>query len=59
MGQIDIVMKHEKSTKNTEKYTEVVVYGEQALIGSQYIQKSAFKDDGNHPNEINISVTWD
>lgn len=59
MGQLEVVMEHEKSTKNTEKYVEVVKYGEQAMIGTQYVQKSAFKDDGQRPDEIRVKVEWD
>lgn len=59
MGQLEVVLKHEKSTKNTEKYQEVVEYGEQAMIGTQYLQKSAIKDDGQRPDEIRVTVEWD
>ena len=59
MGNLEVVMKHEKSTKNTEKYVEVVEYGEPAFLGTQYIQKSAFKDDGQRPDQITIKVEWD
>lgn len=59
MNKLEVVMKHEKSTKNTEKYQEVVKYGEQAMIGTQYLQKSAFKDDGKYPDEIRVIIEWD
>ena len=59
MSKIEVILKHEKSTKNTEKYAEVVEYGETAVIGTQYLQKSAFKDDGRRPDEITVKVEWD
>ena len=59
MGHLEVVMKHSKSTKNTEMYEEVIEYGEQAFLGTQYIQKAAFKDDGKYPEEITIKVEWD
>ena len=59
MGNVEVVMKHEKETKRTEKYQEVVEHGEEPIIGSQYIKKSAFKDDGKRPEEITVKVEWD
>ena len=58
MSEVKVTLKHEKSTKNTEKYQEVVEYGETPIIGSQYLQKSAFKDDGKFPDEIQVIVKW-
>ena len=51
-------MNHEKSTKNTERYAETVEYGETAVVGTIYLQKSTFKETGAAPAKINLKIDW-
>lgn len=55
---ISIDLVHEKSTKNTERYLEEVEYGQTAVIGTLYIQKSTFADEGKAPEKITAQVEW-
>lgn len=57
--KIEIELSHEKQTKNTERYTEEVEYGETAIIGTLYIQKKAFAEHGKAPDKIKVMVEWD
>lgn len=55
---ISIDLEHDKSTKNTERYMEEVEYGQTAVIGILYIQKSAFADEGKAPEKITAQIEW-
>lgn len=59
MGYVEIIMVPEKSTKNTERYTAQNGYGEESLVDTLYIKKSAFAELGHRPDKITIAVNWD
>ncbi len=48
-----IPFKHERSTKNTERYAEDAPKAEQA-IGVLYVQRSAF--NGTVPTELQVTI---
>ena len=53
----DISMKFEKATKNTFRFTEVTKDEAAPIIGTLYVQKSAFQ--GKTPEAIKVSIEWD
>lgn len=58
MSKVEITLKHDKSTKNTERFAEEVEYGQTAVIGTLYMQKAAFAEDGGAPESITVSIDW-
>ena len=58
MGSVEVTMAHEKSTKRTEKYNELVNPGAEPLIGSQYLKKTVF-NGGQRPDQIKVTVDWE
>lgn len=61
--QLNIHMKHLRSTKGTHFYTEVDSEGENTDIAdskgvqSLYIRKTAFEDQNNPPDRILVTIT--
>jgi hypothetical protein len=45
-----------KETKNTVRFSEVPVKGEDEIIGQLYIRKTAF--EGKVPDEVEIQVSF-
>jgi len=56
--ELNIKLRHERSTKNTEKYIEIVEPGQNPVLVTQYVQKSAFKD-GKCPDELLVTIRAD
>lgn len=45
MGKQVLTFKHERDTKNTRRYQEVVEEGKQPVIGTLYVRQSAKPPD--------------
>ena len=55
-----IVLKlvYEKETPGTIRYKEVTELGKPAVIGTQYVRKTTFRD-GSPPESITFTMEWD
>lgn len=54
MEKIVITMHQDRVTKNTIRFEEEVVNGEEAVLKTMYVQKSAF--DGDVPERVQITI---
>jgi hypothetical protein len=56
MEELKVVLKHSKSTKGTERYDIQNDPFASEPITTLYIRKSAFKNGGNVPDRIELTV---
>lgn len=59
MTKIEITMKGDKTTKNTERYLTEGNYGDNPHVDGIYIKKAAFVEDGKRPEQIRVTIEWD